>query len=262
MRCSHVQSRLLSLPDPGRVPEALQEHLDACPGCRAWHQTLVRIEAALPNMPVVPSDGLAKAELLRRIEGAPDPLPAARPMPAVPDAAPGWSFASWLPAGAIAATLLIGTVAFLSIGGGRNDVVAQAPPDPLLERVVKHNVELANAATPADRVETLAQLAGELHQEMLDLAYVVKPDELKDLTELHTLFANVIDGVTEQAKDVNGPQRKEVLNRVAAQLALAGQEAENRARNVPPHTMRPLRELATAARKGSDSIQKLVNGRT
>ena len=259
MRCTSVQSRLLALPDPAVVPGALQAHLNTCPACQAWHRGLVAVEAALPLLPVPASDGRAKAALLEKLRET-RVVPTLAVSRAVEERE---SFRDralrWGPAIAVAATVLLGTFAFLSLGGKPTPEVAQLPPDPLLDRMVKHNVALASADTPTQRVETLVQLAGELHPEMLDLAMIETGDGLKNL---HILFSDVVGGVKEQAAEVNGPQRTAVLTRVAEQLDEVGQKAEAAFAQARPQARRPFRDSAATARDGSRKIRDIIQGRT
>src|SRR5262245_48656086 len=68
MNCNNVQQRLLASTDPARVPASVQPHLTECAACRDWHARLVRIEHAVPLVPVAAPRPSAKADLIRRFE--------------------------------------------------------------------------------------------------------------------------------------------------------------------------------------------------
>jgi hypothetical protein len=272
MKCSTLQSRLLALPDPSRVPEALQVHLNACPTCHAWHRALVQLEAALAALPVPPSDGQAKAALLRKFLSPPETAPVAlpfraataRPQAASTPASPLRAFAErYWPAAAIAATLLIATIAFFSVGHKPQEVAQKLPPDPLLARLVQYNLTLANADSAEKRVDTLSREAADLHREMVDLAMIDSGD---GLTKLNQLYVKVVNDIAaEHATELHGPQGDKILERIAAQLAQEGQTANELAveRQVPPHAVGPLQEAAKIARQRSRDIQQIrLLGRT
>jgi len=272
MKCSTLQSKLLALPDPAQVPEALQAHLNACPTCRAWHRALVQVEAAIASLPVPPSDGQAKAALLRKLQSTPEPEPVAlafRPATARPQAAPTPAnpFKAFVerywPAAAIAATLLIATIAFLSLGHKQPEVVQTLPPDPLLAKLVQYNLTLASADSADKRIDTLSREAADLHHEMVDLAMIDTGDGLQKLNQLYVNVVN--DIVAKHATEVHGPQGDKILERIAAQLAQEGQTANELAaeRLVPPHAVGPLQDAGKIARQGSRQIQQIRTlGRT
>jgi hypothetical protein len=272
MKCSTLQSRLLALPDASQVPEALQAHLNACPTCRAWHRALVQVEAAIAALPVQPSDGQAKAALLRRFQSTPETEPVAlpfRPATAKPKAAPTpaspfKAFAErYWPTAAIAATLLIAAIAYFSLGHKPQEVVQKLPPDPLLAKLVHYNLTLNNAESADKRINILSQEAADLHHEMVELAMIDPGDGLEKLNKLYVKVVNNI--ATEHATELHGPQGDKILERIAAQLAQEGQTANELAaeRLVPPHAVGPLQDAAKIARQRSREIQQIrLLGRT
>jgi hypothetical protein len=264
MKCSTLQSKLLALPDPAQVPEALQVHLNACPTCRAWHRAVVQVEAAVAALPVPPSDGQAKAALLRKLQSTPEPEPVTLPFrpaaakPAPKPASPFKAFAErYWPAAAIAATLLIAAIAFFSLGHKPQEVVEKLPADPLLAKLVKYNLTLNSADSAEKRINILSQEAADLHHEMVDLAMIDRGDGLKKLNQLYVKVVNNI--ANEQAAEVHGPQGDKILERIAAQLAQEGERANELAveRQVPPHAVGPLQDVAKIARQRSREIQQI-----
>jgi hypothetical protein len=65
MKCEIIQRRLLSIPDPERMPNHLRAHLAYCGACREWHDHLLLLERHIPLLPVPRSNG--KRELMRRL---------------------------------------------------------------------------------------------------------------------------------------------------------------------------------------------------
>jgi hypothetical protein len=65
MNCEIIQRRLLSIPDPERMPSPLRAHLAYCGACREWHEHLLLLERHIPMLPIPRSNG--KANLMRRL---------------------------------------------------------------------------------------------------------------------------------------------------------------------------------------------------
>ena len=73
MKCETLQTRLLSVADPRRLPEDVRMHVAGCPACWAFHAKLVRLEGLLAAIPVPPASADAKAALLDQV-AAPGPI--------------------------------------------------------------------------------------------------------------------------------------------------------------------------------------------
>src|SRR4051812_5695265 len=160
MTCQSAQNRVLMLPDPRQVPDALRAHLEACPACLAWWERATRLERLLEQLPAPPAPADKKAVLI-------DELTAARPViksvPAGrrgPVPSPGTAFlkrvGKYAAALAAAVLVLVGGWKLIPKGGNQPVVEKQAGPrHPLLDSVVKRDVALAKADTPARRLEVL-----------------------------------------------------------------------------------------------------------
>ena len=248
MNCELLQNRLLALPDPRRVPQELQGHLTSCPACREWLRALLRVDGALARLPVpAPSPG-AKAAVLERFRTRPARAPE-------PQAEPRrFRLRALWPAAAIAATSLVGVLAWMNLNGPR-DAVAQTPADPMLADAMKFRTALEAARSPDERVRVFLDWADSLQSNMQTWARVDTGENLADAAKM---YAKVVrEGVIGQAKDVSDPQRKAVKE-AADRLAEAYQKAERLAQEVPPASVAPLQEVAAAAREGDRQLRLLL----
>lgn len=275
MECQSIRNQILALEEPAKPPRELAVHLDCCESCRAWLRKLSQMEQALIQLPVPQSEGAGKAAVLERIRlAAPamatasgtnhKPVTHARPMPLdLESDLPKKRFnlktftAKFWPVGLIAATLLIGAIAWMNLREQKPEV-AQAPPsDPLLESVVQLNVELAKARTANERVEVLTRLANELNQEMRDIARADSTGE--NMQALEQMYRRVVlQGLMAQAKMIERSKREAVLGKIADSLAQAGDRADQTAAESPEHSAVRLREVAATAREGTKQIRALI----
>lgn len=165
--------------------------------------------------------------------------------------------AQFWPAGLVAATLLVGVVAWLTIRGNKEQPRNDLPADPFLDNLVKHNVDLAKTQTPAERVAILAKVADDLNQEMRDIARADATGE--NMQALEEMYRRVVlNGLVAQAKLVERTQREAVLAKIADGLAQAGQRAEQTAAEAPQHSADRLREAAMTAREGTKKIRAFI----
>jgi hypothetical protein len=167
--------------------------------------------------------------------------------------------AKFWPAGLMAATLLLGTIAWLSLRGNKAPTPVATPRDPLLDSLVRLNVDLADPKkqTAAERVQILALVAEDLNNEMRDIARAdASGENMRDLEKMYRKV--VLDGLVAQARLVDRSQREVVLGKIAASLARAGQNAENTAKESPQHSAESLRDAADAAHEGTKQINRLI----
>jgi hypothetical protein len=276
--------------DLNRVPDDLAAHLDECAACQAWRRKCRAVEQLLTRLPVPESDGLAKAALLEKIRSAPvQKRPAAKPAaPRLPSAAPPlpeaplkpvapvlparlnleddlpkkkWSIgktaAKLWPAGLVAATLLVFAVLYLSVRNNQPPPRVPSPPDPLLDSLVKLNVELATTKTPVERVNVLARVADELNHEMREIARADATGE--NMQALEGMYRDVVlKGLLDQAKLVDNSQREVVLGKVEKSLALSARQADEMAEKSPQHSAVALKDAAETAREGTKRIRRLI----
>jgi hypothetical protein len=272
MNCELVQRRLLNLEDASHVPPDVRAHLASCGSCRDWRSHLVQLERHVPLLPVPVSRG--KKRLLRRLlhsaenerrETAPalstlaSVLPA---LPASPDPAPARTSVT-VPALAsgLAAALVLAVVGWW-LWSGRVDAPATSTPnekpavDPLLASLLQRDLRLAQANTPRERIEILADVADDLRGETRTLA---QASALRELTALATLYHRVVnDGIVQQAKVLPPSQRRAVLNHIADRLARTATMIEQLAQRTETEYARPLRTIAETARKGNRQLSALL----
>ncbi|VTR99704.1 hypothetical protein [Tuwongella immobilis] len=68
MKCTSVRNRLLMTSHPREPSESLRVHLDHCSSCRAFWQGLLKLDAAIPELPVPRGPSGAKARLIAQFE--------------------------------------------------------------------------------------------------------------------------------------------------------------------------------------------------
>lgn len=267
MTCQSIQNRVLLLPDPRQVPADLRTHLDACPACAAWWCRAARLETLLELLPAPPAPGDKKAALVGELIAAGTAVPGVStggrgPVPSAGVAA--WRRAAGYAAALAAAVLVVAGGWRLATRPNAPKEVAAAPRHPLLDAVVKRDLALARADTPAKRLEVLGGLADDLSAETRGLARVATAEELN---ELSAWFGTVVrKGIVRQAADlerlpvhpIGRAERAAVYTRLAGQLDAAAREAAAAAREAPAGSQDALKRIADAARDGRQALATLA----
>jgi hypothetical protein len=271
MKCSIVRNRLLDLSDMGIIPENLQQHLDGCAGCKAWFAQLILVDKAIQHLPVPAYDAKAKEILLKKFRTPNEvskPSDSRKSQPVVTPSTiktPSWPLPEFVSrywhAGLIAATLLIGTIAFLSLGGP-SPVVAALPPDPLLNDLVDTSVALSKADSHEKRMTQLVAMADKLHTQIREIAHVDAEGE--NLTKLADLYYRVVwKGIVSNARNMPEPQQKALLPDIVKHLAEAGEQAAALKENVQQSAKEPLDKVIIDARDASKTIRdEILKGKT
>jgi hypothetical protein len=131
----------------------------------------------------------------------------------------------------------------------------KAAPPPLLGSLLHHDLRLATADTPAERVEILADLADDLHREIRLLAH---DGEAEDLATLARLYDRVVrDGIMVQAHGLPSANRRPVLHPVASRLALAARNVRELMKEVSAPAASSLSRMADAAIDGQHCLNAL-----
>jgi hypothetical protein len=272
MNCSSARNRVLAATNPATIPESLRGHFDQCPACRAWQAKVIDIERVVVAMPVPPASGKAKRDLLAQFASTavaqkkakpprttPAPTPLAKPAPTREPL--GERLARMWPAGLVAAAILVGAIAWavLSGDGSKDQPMAKAPADPMLEKVVAAKVKLDTAPNNSARIDVLAGLAMNLHEEAGALSKVTPGDEM---TSLATMYRQVVqEALVPHARALSEDERKATLPKYREQLEKAEQEANRLAAEAPVGSDRPLKEIAEVAKAGRIELAKLIQGR-
>jgi hypothetical protein len=257
MKCSVVRNRLLGQDTPTAVPEKFREHLESCSACRTWLARFEQVDGAIRRLPVPRDSGKGKLALLEKIR-QPQKLEPISP------AKPSWSFSTLVEkywhGSLIAATLLIGTIAFFNVGS-RPPELAAMPPDPLLQDLVEVNLELVEADSPSQRLSKLSRMAEKLQTEMREIANVDATGEnLNKLTTLHHRV--VIEGIVDYAREIPLTQWNEILVPMRDRLAEVSKKLDEFTRFVQPNAIEPIRNMAFDAREASQRINLILKGRT
>ena len=249
--CEQYRQRLLSQESPTTLAPADRGHFESCPACRAWLAKVDRLEMALANLPMPVYASHAKAGFLndfRRNQVQPA---------TVEKGSPSWVTVagSWLPAGGIALVLILAVAAILEIRSRQPEVITR-PADPLMERVVVLNTELASAQTADERLDLLMEMSDAFEQGARKIARVdAKVETLDTLSRSYSRL--VREGVVEQARLIESADREAKLDRVLERLDKTRDEAEQLAREVPPGSVAPLETIATTARQASAQVRGL-----
>jgi hypothetical protein len=256
MNCRSLQRWLLQAEDPVRLPAEVREHLLECPACRRLQSRLVRIEQHAGRLPVPPST--AKADFVREFL-APARGAGFQPAAGAPGRLEAYPTRPWRYVAAAAAAVLFLVGAGLALLALRPHTTpnetAPIVNRPLLDSVLERDLRLAKAATQRERVEALAELAGDLHTETQILAPAATAEDLDALAQL---YAQVVrDGLVPGAWSVPQTERREVLGPIARRLAETATAADQRARQVPASAP-ALLAIAQAARDGDGALRKLI----
>jgi hypothetical protein len=276
MKCKAIRTCLLGLEQPDQPLSELTAHLAECLPCRDWLQQLLVIERGAAHLPVPPAEG--KTRLLARILAEPTvrvPAPKPAPPPAAPLPAPRSPLLHpepvWLRherrvkrlalVSALAAALVLVAVGLWAWRHTPNTPKGPPQPvaeDPLLKQLMKRNVRLASAATPRQRVEALAEIANDLQGETQSLSQVASD---RDLAALAQLYGKVVrEGIVPRAQTLPAAERAAVLGPIVDQLERAWKDADALADQAPASAVRPLREIAAAARHGDVQLRGLLRG--
>jgi|YNPBryunderm2012_1023409.scaffolds.fasta_scaffold26628_1 hypothetical protein len=266
--CRQFRRTLLALPDPRVLPSSLRRHQQHCPDCRAWAEQAAELEKALSQLPVPPS-GNSKAHFLKGLQQTESPtlIPRSRRDHSRQDGTGTRSLRSrrrwwWTVAGALAASLLVGVLAYHRSGSGPSpqpEVARSVPPYPFVQQLVAHDVALARANTASQRLQALSALADTVAQETQALARIATAEELRELVRW---YDKVVErGVLQQAQEwieqMQTEQERQQLLATAERLAATAQAMEKILDTVPPHAQSVLRQLAQTAREGEHKLKRL-----
>jgi hypothetical protein len=134
--------------------------------------------------------------------------------------------------------------------------VPPAPADPLLAGLVRHDLRLAMAATPRERLAILADVADEI----LDPAGALTAETANSQLEaLARLYERVVqEGILRQARTLPPAERRSILSPIAKRLASNAQHMDRLVQKVPGEQSRPLLSIASVAREGNRQLDSLV----
>lgn len=261
MNCKVLQYRMLSLERLDQPPPELADHVGVCAPCRDWLHQLHQLERHVPLLAVPPAEG--KARLLQRVlADHEEPRAASRKR-----AEPSWKIRERqlkrlaVISSMVAALVLVAVGLLLWKQSGGQPVVKRPPADdPLMASLVRHNLTLASATTGRQSLDALADVADDLHRETVSQCEVADGDDLTELAQLYRYV--VIDGIVKRASALPAGDRPAALDRIAGRLERVERDADQMADRDPSGAVRPLREIAAAAREGKERLVVLRGGKS
>jgi hypothetical protein len=153
------------------------------------------------------------------------------------------------------AAVMAAALLFLALGlwtNGPHFPNWQPQPDALLAQVMRHDVRLASARSPRERVESLLDLADALQTVAREIADAASPDDLEALAKM---YENVVTGgIVKQAQSAPAADQAKVVEGVAERLQKAAEDAESVAKLQPEERAEPLHAIARAARAGEQQL--------
>jgi hypothetical protein len=260
MKCEQWHRQILFLESLEALPPEIQVHVADCPACRSCLEHLMQIENTVPEIPV-PSSQTKEAFVRDFLEqGIQVPCPQVE---SIHIPRPYWKAVGFVGAAAavlIACGIYLGHLLSRTVLKDREiarDLPAknQRPPS-LATILVQGDMRLAQAKSPRQRVEVLAELARAMHGEGRALAQVAGPKEMQSLARLFDEL--VKNGLVPRARDLPVAERKATLRPIANHLEKASQEAEELAARAAPETAGQLRHMAAAARDGDRALRALL----
>jgi hypothetical protein len=236
----------------------------------AWWQRAARLERLLEQLPAPPAPADKKGVMLDQLTAAGPVIKSVPSDRRDPVPSPGTAFlkrvGKYMAALAAAVLVVVGGWRLIPKNGTHKQPdVAATPRHPLLDNVVKRDVALAKADTPAKRLEVLGELAEDLSAEARGLARAAKPDELDDLSRWYEKVVG--DGIVRQAAaleklpvhPIGRAEKAAVYGKLAGQLAAAARDAEALKKEAPPGSHKALDEIAKAAQDGQARLVKLAD---
>jgi hypothetical protein len=252
MKCEKARDRIAQLDHPVEASGTLADHLAACAACRAWQATLVRIEKVASRLPVPtsPSVGAKKTETIDAILN-----------PSRLFVSPASSRSTWIETirknwhiGVAGSAIAVGVVVYMQTSRTNRNDVANAPADPLLEKVVLAKCQVDVARTTADRLKAMADLSDVLYEQAKLLSKISPGADMDSIAEM---YGQVGDAMVKQANWLNGEERRNLLTTYANRLAKAEDEATRMLSESPVGSANALKEIAGSARRGKETIVQL-----
>jgi hypothetical protein len=260
MSCEIVQSRLLACDQPDLPPVDLKGHLVTCPICRAWHRRLVRLEQQIAKLPVPPAQTM-QAFLQRLVA---EPPRTEQPAPAAPQlvrySPPGPSrkergLQKMAVAFALAAAMLLFAVGWwvwlrpAPVRGGFSEAARALDAD--LNNRLAYRV--ARSGTPQLGVQNMAELADELHQEVL--AHVEYAEQLAILARFYNQV--VRDHLLSYASQLPANLRSNLVD-IVTRLGQTESDIERLAAGAKDGCVESLQTIASTARTAAHDLRQLV----
>jgi hypothetical protein len=271
MICQDTYNWLLASRPDAPMPLSMRDHLAKCPRCRAHRRRLRDLDRELRRLPPPPADPQAVERLLRKVEqmSAPELLPLAPlTLPSPPSAggegrvrgsARRWPINWRLVASVAAVLVLVLGAGWLLLPPRAHDVGPGDEPsaeqvaavnalrnqEPLVARVLGHDLRLAGTFKPAEQFQVLAELARDLGAEALRQAAAEHSDTLAVVSLGYTQV--VRRGLVGRSRAVPAENRAKLVAPVVKELQQTSSAADRLARSAAPDVRDALQTLRAAA---------------
>jgi hypothetical protein len=253
MTCHETRTWLLTSRADAGLPAPLRRHLKQCPACRRRRRRLRQLDRRVVQAPIAPPQRSSRVQLQQKLDELRRGSAPARPSRPLPPCT------SRLVA---AVVLLAAGLAVLSRVGWQEvrpplsrPPVAQMVPaaDSLPDRLIERDLRLANAASPAERFQLLADLSDDLRSEAFRLAREGRTEELRLTAELYGQVVRF--GLLAQAAKLPPAERLPLVASVQKRLRATEQEADQLAQGMLPYLAEPVRALRTAAQEAQQVLE-------
>lgn len=221
MNCRDLRNWLLEVKGGTALPAPTMQHLAACPGCERYWNELRSLDARILDRDIPAGDPRMMANFLAQFGAA-----SGEPIYSTPS-----RWRQKLVRSAIAATAAC-ILVIVSFGVGRyqgrsrgpvDDVAIVrpapaplAPPEPLVAKLAKHDMQLAGTKSAAVHARTFAEMAEDLQTEALRMAHRGLRDDLLIVAELHERILR--RGLLGKWEQLTADERKDVLPIIAKRL--------------------------------------------
>lgn len=265
MNCQNVRNRILSLPDPRPVPDALRAHLDGCPECVQWWRHAARLERLLAELPAPPAPAGKKEALIDELAAAGPVIKAVPATAAAPSPGLVALRRNWKPVAGLAAAVLV------AVGGwqvwprpaANNHSGPVALSHQFLSNQVRRQTELAQARDAEQKLRILGEQADDLTNEARTLARVSVNGETDSLARW---FEQTVDGGLRKAKELGGrtltpaeqAARRHLLDGLAAKLAATERDIGGLVPESPAKARPALQKMVDKAGSGQTELRKLA----
>jgi hypothetical protein len=288
MKCRAVYAWLLESREVAALPAEVQRHLHTCAECAHRLQQLDRLDEEVKGLSFPPETPGVRERFLAQLPPRTQASPATSLLRPSPRGLVSWRALALTAAACLLLGLALGRVLgprqaaprersanSKQIAKDRPDhKVPDAPlvldikekehrptpgavvprPDDLVSRVVRHDVRLAGAIAPGDKVRVLSDLADDLQDDALRSVQRGGFEELPLVANLHEQV--VRGGLTRRAAALSVGDRPQVLPDIQNRLRASAHKLRQAAEDVQPTIGDFLRAMGTACAEAATMLEK------
>ncbi len=268
MTCESCRTELLLARDPAQAPAHCANHLVSCGACREVRVRAIRLAELMHRLPA-PDSNEARLALLDRILNS-GPIIATKPT--IPSEShtlralnlkPLFKTINWRVLSGLAAGVMVAGLGVFLFTRPSIEVaeVPEKPKHELLKKAVRHDVELAKATAPKDRLAIFAEWSRDLKTEACSV-YKVAPKD--DMNSLASSYESIVrKGVMAQVRSLKEipleeKDRAEAMQNTLKTLAEAEVEADRLSFEAPPDSQAALRRIAAAAKDARQRVLQVA----